>query len=110
MCIISSSSNMDKYNQNSCTSTESFKYNIYSDIAKCETIIEESTCEYKQNNFKNILSYLKKISYILDNYENTEKKELKKHTMNLRPRKNKIVGSVDVIGEAPPYPFYNFSL
>lgn len=100
---------MDKYNQNSCTSTESFKYNIYSDISKCETIIEEATCEYKKNNFKNILSYLQKILYILDNYEDTEKKELKKHTMKLRPRK-KTCGSVDIIGEAPPYPFYNFSL
>ena len=101
---------MDKYNQNSSLSIESFKYNIYSDISKCETIIKETTCEYKKNNFKNIMSYLNKISYILDNYESTEKNELKKHTMNLRPRKNKTVGSVDVLGEAPPYPFYNFSL
>lgn len=102
---------MDKYNQNSSTCIESFKYNIYSDITKCETILEETTCEYKKNNFKHILSYLQKISHILDNYENTEKKQLKKHTMNLRPRKNKAnIGSVEVIGDASPYPFYNFSL
>ena len=39
---------MDKYNQNSCTSTESFKYNIYSDIEKCENIIDKSQCEVKR--------------------------------------------------------------
>tara|TARA_Y100001980_G_C14164820_1_gene42177 strand:+ start:179 stop:487 length:309 start_codon:yes stop_codon:yes gene_type:complete len=102
---------MDKYNQNSCTSIESFKYNIYSDIEKCETIIDKTQCEIKRKNFTQIIKHLKHIKDILDNYENTEKKELKKHTMNLRPRKNKAnIGSVEVIGKASPYPFYNFSL
>ena len=101
---------MGKYNQNSCTSNESFKYNIYSDIEKCENIIDKTQCEVKRKNFTQIMKHLKHIENILDNYENTEKKKLKKHTMNLRPRKNKTVGSVEVIGTALPYPFYNFSL
>jgi len=91
--------------------SESFKYNIYSNIAICKTIIDKTQCEIKRKNFTQIIKHLKHIENILDNYENTEKKELKKHTMNLRPRKNKAnIGSVEVIGEAPPYPFYNLSL
>ncbi len=103
---------MEKYNQNSSLSIESFKYNIYSDISKCETIIDKTHCEIKRKNFTQIMKHLKQIVNILDNSENTENTEkngLKKHTMNLRPRKNKTnIGSVEVFGEASPYPFYNF--
>lgn len=95
------------HNSNCCLSIDSFKYNIYSDISKCESILELSNCEDTKSKFRSILSHLQKILKILDS---TEKKELKKHTMNLRPRKNKVVTGVEVIGEAPPYPFYNFSL
>ena len=80
--------------------SENLKYNLNNGLTK--------------SNIHNVLylaNEIKSISEtIIENLEYTEKKTLKKHTMNLRPRKNKAVGSVDVIGEAPPYPYYNQNL
>lgn len=98
---------MDGHNQKCCACGDSFKYDINLNISKCKSIVKVTSCEKTKNTYMSIMTHLYEIVNILEKDNITEKKQLKKHTMNLRPRKNNDIG-IEIIGDAPTYPFYNF--
>ena len=76
----------------------------------CDNMILHLNSGLTKSNIHIIKDIADKIGIILDsvsqNIELTEKKQLKKHTMNLRSSKKKL----EVIGHAPQYPYYNHPL
>jgi len=78
--------------------------------ALCSNMILHLNSGLSKANINIILDITNKIKIILDTITDkiedldlTETKELKKHTMNLRSAKK----GIEVIGNAPPYPYYN---
>ena len=80
----------------------------------CDNMILHLNSGLSQSNIHIIKDIADKIETILDSVSQnikkidlTEKKELKKHTMNLRSSKK---GILEILGDAPKYSYYNHPL